>query len=75
MSSSSDSEMVDMNGTSDWQIRCPKCGRMRDAAEAGLIRVKAASIGKVVFGKCSQCNRLQFLRVERKRQSAAAATE
>lgn len=50
----------------DWQIRCPKCGKARDAGEAGFVRVKASSIGKRVLGRCSGCRRLRMLVVERK---------
>jgi hypothetical protein len=40
--------------TSDWQLRCPKCGRTRLLSEVGGFRL-AASVGKRVFGWCSQC--------------------
>lgn len=49
-----------------WQIRCPKCDRVRDASEAGVVRIKAAAAGKRILGWCSRCNRPRLLVVERK---------
>lgn len=49
-----------------WQVRCKLCGRTRDAGEAGLVRIKAASIGKRTIGWCSNCRRLRILLIERK---------
>ena len=31
----------------DWQVRCTKCGRIRDASEVGIIRIGAFLIQKV----------------------------
>jgi hypothetical protein len=57
-----------------WQIRCKKCGSTRDAADAGMIRIGAASIGKHTLGWCGKCRRLRMLIVEPKPQSPPAAT-
>jgi hypothetical protein len=51
-----------------WQIRCPSCGRTADASEAGIVRVGAASVGKRILGRCTQCKRLRWLALERKSQ-------
>lgn len=56
----------DIGGSGDWQVRCPKCGQTRDAREAGVVRVFAASRGKRILARCSQCGRLRWAVVERK---------
>ena len=48
-----------------WQFRCTKCNRTRDAGEAGVIRMRAASVGKRVLGYCCGCHRFRSLAVER----------
>ena len=48
-----------------WEVRCTACGTTRDAGEAGLVRVKAASIGKRTLGWCSNCRRFRVLAIER----------
>lgn len=47
-----------------WQIRCASCGRTKDAGEAGITRLGAASTGKRVLGWCKQCCSLRFLILE-----------
>ena len=48
-----------------WQIRCRKCGLTLDASEAMIIRVGA--MGKEYTpGKCSACNRLRLLVIEKR---------
>ena len=54
-----------------WQIRCPMCGRTRDAAEAGLLRWGAYSIGKRILGWCNHCRRPRFIVVECKSELEA----
>ena len=50
-----------------WQLRCTRCGRTRDASEAGLVRLGAASVGKYTLGYCSGCGeRLRLIAIERK---------
>ena len=49
-----------------WRFRCTKCGRTRDAGEAGAVRVGAFSVRKVVLGHCGGCRRLRLLALERK---------
>lgn len=56
----------DLGGSSDWQVRCPRCGRTRDAREAGVVRVFAVSRGKRILARCSQCGSLRWAIVERK---------
>ena len=47
-----------------WQVRCTKCNHVRDAGEAGMIRIGAASVGKRTFGYCEQCRGLRWMAVE-----------
>ena len=54
-----------------WELRCTRCHRTRDASEAGVVRIGAASVGKRVLSYCSGCHRLRFIALERK----AAATQ
>jgi hypothetical protein len=54
----------------DWQARCTKCGSTRNAGRAGIVRIRAASLGKVVLGYCSQCKTMRWLAIE---HSAAGA--
>ena len=50
-----------------WQLRCTRCGRTRDASEAGLVRLGAFSIRKYTLGYCSGCGeRLRLIAIERK---------
>jgi hypothetical protein len=49
-----------------WQLRCPRCGRTGDASQAGIIRIGAASVGKRILGRCSECKRLRWLALEPK---------
>lgn len=48
-----------------WRVRCTRCGRTRDAAEAGLVRYKAASASKRTLGFCSGCYGFRWLAIER----------
>ncbi|MEX0885409.1 MAG: hypothetical protein WD009_03120 [Phycisphaeraceae bacterium] len=52
-----------------WQLRCTRCDRTHDAAEAGLVRIGAASVGKFTLGWCSGCRRLRRVAIERKTHS------
>ncbi len=53
------------NQLGEWIIRCPDCGRWKDARAAGIVRIHARSVGKRVLGMCSDCGRMRWLRVER----------
>jgi hypothetical protein len=55
-----------------WQVRCTKCGRTREAAEVGIVRLGAWSWKKYTLGWCSDCRWLRFLAVERKPAPADA---
>jgi len=48
-----------------WNLRCGPCGREKPAAEAGIVRIGAASVGKRVLGYCTQCRRFRMLHLER----------
>ncbi|GMV24687.1 MAG: hypothetical protein AMXMBFR58_07180 [Phycisphaerae bacterium] len=50
---------------STWIISCPACGRWKTLAEAGGLRIGAVSAGKRVLGRCSSCNRVRMMRIER----------
>lgn len=54
------------NSAPGWQLRCTECDRTRDAGEAGVTRIGAASIGKVTFGYCSECQGFRWIVIERK---------
>ena len=45
-----------------WQIRCLTCGRRRDAAEVGIVRIGAGR--KYTLGWCSRCRRLRCCVIE-----------
>jgi len=47
------------------RLRCPKCGESWDAAESGIIRIKAASWKKRVPKQCKKCGKLRFLILEK----------
>jgi hypothetical protein len=48
-----------------WQLRCTHCGHVGDAGTSGLIRVGAWSVGRRSLARCSKCNALRVLAVER----------
>ncbi|MFO0891237.1 MAG: hypothetical protein U0790_19100 [Isosphaeraceae bacterium] len=56
-----------------WQVRCTRCGRTRDASEAGITRVGAWSWKKYTLGWCAHCRWLRFLAIERKPTHAGSA--
>jgi hypothetical protein len=49
-----------------WQFRCSNCNRTRDAGEAGVVRIGAASVGKRALGYCSGCHQFRLIALERK---------
>ena len=51
--------------SSEWQLRCPKCGRAKTYAELGGIRLGAASKGKRLLGWCRGCRWFRWAIVER----------
>lgn len=57
------------NSAPGWQLRCTQCDRTRDAAEAGVTRIGAASIGKATFGYCSECQGFRWIAIERARET------
>ncbi|HVZ95136.1 MAG TPA: hypothetical protein VG797_11570 [Phycisphaerales bacterium] len=46
-----------------WRLRCTSCGRV-GPLPAGMIRIGAASWGKVILGRCSACGKLRAMAVE-----------
>ena len=48
-----------------WMMRCASCGYTRPAAEAGMVRVGAASWKKYTLGRCTRCNRFRIFAIER----------
>jgi hypothetical protein len=54
-----------------WQLRCPGCGRVKDAGEAGIIRIQASG-NKRILGRCGQCQCLRWLHLERVPESTDA---
>jgi len=46
-----------------WVIECPRCRHAAPALERGITRVAAASKGKRVLAKCTNCKRLTFARL------------
>lgn len=48
-----------------WQVRCTTCGRVRPAEEIGIVRIGARSRWKRTVGRCSACDALRLLAVER----------
>jgi hypothetical protein len=47
-----------------WQIRCCTCGKSGSLWDAGGIRWKATSVGKITLVKCSQCGALRTAAIE-----------
>ena len=70
--------MIRVTGTPghapDWQVRCTSCDRVREAGEAGVIRIAAASAGRRLFGYCRQRRGLRWLVVEHARETTEHAT-
>jgi len=57
-----------MTTAHDWQLRCPKCGTIRDADAAGLTMVgkfRLSGRGRILAW-CSVCRWLRFAILERK---------
>lgn len=50
-----------------WRLRCTSCGKTRDAADAGVVRVGAWSFVKRTLGWCRDCRALRFVAVEPRR--------
>ncbi len=48
-----------------WKIECPKCNTVSAAADAGMIRIGAASKGKRSLLRCPSCQRTAMMRVFR----------
>jgi DNA-directed RNA polymerase subunit RPC12/RpoP len=61
-----------MNTTSDWQLRCPKCGFTKNLAGTGAVRVGAVSRGKRVLGRCPDCRWFRFFIMERVPEAKAS---
>lgn len=47
-----------------WRVRCPGCGRSRDAGELGIIRMGATRRAKKILANCSQCGGLRMVLLE-----------
>lgn len=52
--------------TSDWQVRCPSCGRTRDLQELGGYRLAPRSMGglKRTLSWCRSCRALRLVVIE-----------
>jgi predicted RNA-binding Zn-ribbon protein involved in translation (DUF1610 family) len=50
----------------EWIATCPSCGRSASIWELGGVRYKAASKGKRILARCSQCGKRVWARVERR---------
>ncbi|MEL6498899.1 MAG: hypothetical protein AAF937_09210 [Planctomycetota bacterium] len=48
-----------------WMLRCTRCQSWRPAAEAGVVRLGAASKGKRTISRCSACGKLTWVAIER----------
>lgn len=55
-----------------WQLRCTRCDHTRDAGEAGVTRIRAVSVGKIVFGYCSHCRGFRWIALEHKPESVGS---
>ena len=53
----------------EWRLRFTRCGKTRDAGEAGVVRIGAWSWKKFLVGRSSQCQGLRVIAVERKGES------
>lgn len=53
-----------MTEPEDWWLICPRCGRAVRAVDVGYVRVHARSKGKRMLGRCRECTKLRWLRVE-----------
>lgn len=51
--------------TSDWQIRCTRCGHCRNLKDTGAIRIGAAGV-KFTLAECHRCNAMTRACIERK---------
>lgn len=58
-----------------WQVRCVKCGHVRDAGEAGLVRIGAWSWKKYIVGRCPNCRWVWIQAVERQTRAATDLVE
>lgn len=56
-----------------WQVRCVKCGHVRDAGEAGHTRHCGWSWKRYVVHRCPKCGKLRFHAFERKPSVTAGA--
>lgn len=45
-----------------WRVECVRCGRSSPAAEAGIVRIGAFSVGKWTIAWCRRCRFFTFLR-------------
>ncbi|MBC7834339.1 MAG: hypothetical protein H7Y88_04460 [Phycisphaerales bacterium] len=49
-----------------WVVECSKCGAVTAAGDAGIIRIGAASKGKLVGARCPACGKLGMLRMRKR---------
>jgi hypothetical protein len=56
----------------EWWLICPACGNERRAIDVGYVRVGARSKGKRILGRCSTCQKLRWIRVERRPEAPDA---
>jgi len=48
-----------------WVVRCTKCGKIRKADEAGIVRVGSVASFSYTLDWCSNCRKIRFHVVER----------
>lgn len=54
-----------------FQLCCTSCQKNSDASQAGIVRIGAASVKKVVFGYCSNCRGFRWIAIERKPETTS----
>ncbi|MCC7147327.1 MAG: hypothetical protein IT443_12845 [Phycisphaeraceae bacterium] len=62
-------DLTPPDSTPSWQLRCCKCGFVRDAKQAGHIRIGGWSWLRYVLGRCPRCRRLWFHAFERPQET------
>jgi len=60
--------------TSNWQIRCPTCGKTKSGRETRLVRVAPRSTTKRTLGRCTHCRGFKWLIIEAEPQEPQSGT-
>ena len=55
--------------TSDWQIRCTRCGKTRNLKDTGEVRIGALG-SKFTLARCSRCKAVVPAKIEKVDQTA-----